>query len=302
MTPLADEQDQIPRYAQLERALFCVPPVQWRHMQRSSWERIINAFAAYLHHFQAPVAFISGVEVFLCDNEHSEFLRRPWIGFVRSTPKKSGQTWVPDLQRLCNGKEYLPALQHCVGLFALTSINAEYLREHLPSDVRAHIPVTFLRYPGAPLLADETGPHPFACPASSRGGGIAFQRVVLVGHYDRDYGQFSSMLLPDGVKRAVLDGASARANIEKLGLDPDTVLAGVIEIGRLEVDAYDDLLSGQSGELHVLTLRTDGPACTLVVECVQRRTPLLAPRMRCITDYVGLDYPLLFDVSGHLLM
>ena len=71
------------------------------------------------------------------------------------------------------------------------------------------------------------------------------------------------MLLPDGVKRAVLDGASARANIEKLGLDPDTVLAGVIEIGRLEADAYDDLLSGQSGELHVLTLRTDGPACTL---------------------------------------
>ena len=127
VTRLADEQDQIPRYAPLELALFCVPPVQWRHTQRSSWERIMNAFAAFLHHFQAPVA----VEVFLCDNENSEFLRRPWIGFVHSTPKKSGQTWVPDLQRLCTGKEYLPALQHCVGLFALTSINAEYLREHL---------------------------------------------------------------------------------------------------------------------------------------------------------------------------
>ena len=34
VTPITDEQGQIPRYAQLERAVFCVPPGQWRHMRQ----------------------------------------------------------------------------------------------------------------------------------------------------------------------------------------------------------------------------------------------------------------------------
>ena len=84
------------------------------------------------------------------------------------------------------------------------------------------------------------------------------------------------MLLPDGVKRDMLDSASARVNNEKLSLDPDRVLAGVFEIGRLEVDAHDDLLSGRSGELPVLTLRTGGPAC-ISVSTACRERPCLHP-------------------------
>jgi hypothetical protein len=47
----------------------------------------------------------------------------------------------------------------------------------------------------------------------------------------------------------------------------------------------------------LLSLKYDGAANTLILECIARNIPILVPKFRSCVEYIGEDYPLLYDTN-----
>src|SRR4029450_4291890 len=68
---------------------------------------------------------------------------------------------------------------------------------------------------------------------------------------------------------------------------------GVPEIMRsVPPNEYDELLSQNV----VLTEVFDSSANNVIIECIARNTPVIVNRHPAVVEYLGADYPLLFDV------
>ena len=250
--------------------------VDWSHHHLNAFCLSIENLKKELHDESAHLTFIPAVEQEFCENEIPS---KPWIGIIHNAQQSPDDFYVPDLNRLCSRK-YRPWFKHCKGLFTLTNVQEEYLNKNLKSD---HIiPIQTIYYPIAEPKNFEEKPLTFL-----QDWGNRKVDLVLVGSYQRDFNFFYRAKVPENIEKALLIGDEV---IEREASEncPEEIKL----IPRASSEEYEKLLENS---ILFLSLKTDGLANTLVLEAIARNLPLVAPRFKSICQYLGEDYPLLYD-------
>eukprot|EP01038_Epipyxis_sp_PR26KG_P013088 gene13088-17542_t len=255
---------------------FCDGP-GWDHHHNNAFESAIQFLRSKYHNEAGNVLFIPAVEQWYCDfveTDNNCLINHDWVGVVHSVPDKAEVSYVPDLHVLCSKHDILAK---CRGLFTLTSVQANYLRINLP----AGIPVTQLYYPMAKTLTVVKQRDPSALIASG-----SHLELVQIGGYMRDLSWFCSVNIPHNFCKVILAG-------EKSTILPDMPTDVSIR-DRLSSNDYEALLQTC---VVCLSLKKDGVANTIVIECIQRCVPILVPSFQSIKDYIGDSYPLMYDAG-----
>ena len=206
---------------------------------------------------------------------------QPWIGFIHVPPLVPA--WFQSEQsnqRVFTRKPWRTSLKHCRGLFTLS----EYHRRYLEQTLRPNFPISALRHPAE---FPEVGFDMDRYRNNPR------KRLVQVGWWLRRLYAISKVKAPlhtptllgstDWSKNLV---AYAERRIHRL---TDAISVDVIDF--LENEAYDDLLS----ENLVFIDLYDTSANNTVIESIARGTPIVVCRHPAVEEYLGSDYPLLFD-------
>jgi hypothetical protein len=261
-------------------------PPDWTHHHQNAYSTAIDSLRQKYHNEDGHVLFIPAVEQFLLefDEIDQKWKEMPWVGVVHSTPKMFTR-YTPDLTRLCGG--FPSSRKNCLGLFTLTSLQAAFLRENL----KPRIPVSKLFYPGVmppPLRSDLT--------TNSIERRMKRAELVQIGSFARDLDWFYNVLVPPAFKKVLLIGDDDDSHTKSAESHAVRVLR------RLDSDDYENLLAHG---IVVLPVLYDGAAHTILIECIIRNVPILAPNYSSVIDYIGKDYPLLYhpgdtDIS-HLL-
>ena len=258
----------------LHRSLRFLRSPDWNHHQGRAFNEAINALREQLHSPDAEVDFIPALEEFLCDYRHE--IVRPWVGIVHGVPEDE-QFYPPDMKRLCS-KRYRQVMNLCRGLFTLTDFQASYLQSHL--NTARHIPVCSLRLP---MLPPSLVHPPETARRWEQQGTVD---LVFIGSFARDFSFFFQVQIPPQVRKVLLIGDDSSAEWAK------KAPANVVIQSRLNSKDYEHMLS-QS--IVMLALKYNGAANTIIVECIARNVPILAPRIDSCIEYLGAEYPLLYD-------
>jgi len=245
----------------------------WNHHHRNSFQFTMKTLMDKFHSDEADVDFIPAVEEFLCDNKNA--ITRPWIGLIHGV-QRDDVFYPPDLERLCTSR-YDYAMKFCRGLFTLTKFQAKYLENNLPKH---------LRFPICPLQLPimQSNDHASEIDNSLDQGEVI--DLVFVGSFARDFELFYRLQVPATMRKVILAGdKSFMPEVKKASND-------VIVQDRLDDVSYDKMLSKS---IIFLALKYTGAANTIVVECIARCSPIVAPRMESCVEYLGEEYPLLYD-------
>ena len=167
-----------------------------------------------------------------------------------------------------------PWFERCVGLFTLTSTQLKFLEQNLRP--KYTFPIVQIHYP-AVVEPAELDPS-----LNSRD---YTHSIFFIGEFDRDFEHFFEAKFPPKFQKILLlqRGASIASNC---------VPSDVIVRDFVCAPGYEQILHNA---VIFLSLKHGGAANTVVIECITRNAALIAPNLESVTDYVGADYPLLYE-------
>ncbi|XP_064607078.1 uncharacterized protein LOC135471691 [Liolophura sinensis] len=206
--------------------------------------------------------------------EEAKVISEPWVGMVHQVPKNNYE-WFPDLKRMVVDTTFRQSLMQCKGLFCLSSVVSDFLREHLPD-----VPVTRLLYPYTPTNSRFNKVDFFSRKNTTR--------VLFVGEYMRNFQYFFDLDLPPGFQKILLQ--SPDVNMKTNGIVTNDSVTIRQYVGN---DEYDALLCNSVVFLNLF----DAAANTTVLECIIRNTPIVVNRLPGLEEYLGRDYPLFYDTA-----
>ena len=251
---------------------------EWSHLHNDAYAQATTLLKTHIHCNKSKIYFVTSVEVAMCD--FKQILRdNKWIGIIHSSLEHDEHYYVPDLKSLCSDERYDDYMRNCLGLFTLTTHQAEYLRENL----KFKIPITRLFYPFVMPTIDLTY-FPFI-PL------VAKTNLVFIGSYARDYRYFIEI---ETSLREVCLGPNL---IEKQRLETFNQTCChdnrkiLILAERLNDLDYERMLHES---IIFLSIKYEGAANTILLECIARNVPILVPSIQSCLDYVGHEYPLLY--------
>uniref|UniRef100_A0A914UQB0 Glycoside hydrolase family 5 domain-containing protein n=1 Tax=Plectus sambesii TaxID=2011161 RepID=A0A914UQB0_9BILA len=249
----------------------------WEHHHKNAFTSSIDALRNKLGNDNAEVLFIPAVEQFMCDSQATPV--QPWIGIIHGVIDSNEHFYVPDLRKLCTQQRYQPWLRQCRGLITLTTDQAQFLKANLQD--KYGMPIVSVKYPFTAIERSLTATKSTAAEIWKSTGSVD---VYFIGSFDRDFQHFFQAQLPDGARKALLLG-DWRAQLITI---PDDV----IRAERATDDEYERILSES---VVFLSLKQGGAANTTVLECIARNTPIIAPRVASVEEYLGKDYPLFYE-------
>ncbi len=228
--------------------------------------------------------FVFGSEVGEARNKFQN-LQEPWIGFVHCpvvVPSWFNYQYSP--AQFFQQENFEQALQHCVGLYSLSTPLAGWLRTHF------YGPVDVVLHP-TELVGRTFNPTTW-CSRRTR-------RVVQLGFWLRRLNAIWNLALPSNYSKCIV-GVNQPWQRDMLYLE--RVVLGeahddteVTWYGLLGNEAYDELLASAI----VYVDFYDTSANNAIVECIARGVPVICPPNRAIIDYLGADYPLYFRNQQH---
>lgn len=290
---IQDDDDVIQDdFKTLPRTLRFASNPGWDHHHRNAFAQAICSLKDKLHDDNAKVLFIPAVEQFICDTE-DKTIGQPWIGIIHNTVDNKEVFYVPDLQMLCSPR-YSHWFNNCKGLFTLTKVQEDYLKENLK--LASSIPIQTVNYPIANFKPRQEESSGVVLVERIRLNKPSSIGMVLIGSYQRDFDYFYKVKVPDCFTKTLLVGD------DKILEESKRAPGNIQLLERANEQEYEDLLHNS---VVFLALKQDGAANTLVVEALARNVPILVPRMRSVVQYIGQDYPLLYDPGSpdlqHLL-
>ncbi|ODN01496.1 GDP-perosamine synthase [Orchesella cincta] len=277
METYEDVEDFMRKTIPIKRNLRFHTSPGWDHHHRNLFCKSIDLLKESLHSDDAEVVFIPAIEETMCD-EPEIFYENQWIGIIHSVADHPELFYTPDLKRLCTRPRYLSALKNCRGLFTLTSYQAEYLKTNLPKDFT--FPIQRLLYPTEIFQNFGSSLVPSLI---SEGQSI---ELLHIGSFARDFNFFFTVKVPSNFTKVLVAGDSESTEIAK------TTPQSISVTGRLSAEEYEKKLHES---VIFLTLKYEGAANTLILECISRNVPILAPAISSCTEYLGQDYPLLYN-------
>ncbi|CAL8113046.1 unnamed protein product [Orchesella dallaii] len=290
VSPDRSESPALETYEDVENFMRKVIPIKrnlrfhtspgWDHHHRNLFCKSIDVLKQKLHSDESPIVFVPAVEETMCD-EPEIFYENQWIGIIHSVADHPELFYTPDLKRLCTRPRYLAALKNCRGLFTLTSFQAEYLKSHLPKNFT--FPIQRLLYPTETIQDFGSSLVPALI---LEGKSI---QLLHIGIFARDFNFFFNVDVPSNFTKVLVAGDTESAEVAKSAPQNVSVAA------RLSAEEYEKKLK-QS--VIFLTLKYEGAANTLILECIGRSVPILAPAISSCTEYLGEEYPLLYDPAA----
>jgi hypothetical protein len=207
----------------------------------------------------------------------------PWVGIFHNPPNVP--SWFHaalDPADLLNGLRLRQSLPQLRGAVALSEYLAAWLRQRLDA------PVIALKHPTAfdarqfDWDAFEANPE---------------KKLVQIGWYLRNYRAIYQVSVPPWLTKAhlvqnepvIIDARQATDEHAETRHRPD--VGAVQELSYLPADAYDRLLTDNLVFIEVIT----SSANNAVVEAIARDTPIVINRHPAVVEYLGPDYPLLYD-------
>ncbi|MEZ0153475.1 MAG: hypothetical protein AB9Q22_01035 [Candidatus Reddybacter sp.] len=233
--------------------------------------------------YDASVAFIWWIEKIFTQPDYHETVKRlaetDWFGVMHVpllTPNWA-QYSQNDLAKLYFSEEWRQALKRCRGVIALS----EHMKVQLKS-IYPELKVFSLKHPvgSSEVLfkVDEFYSKP---------------TVLLVGAWLRDFESF--IQLKSNFDKKVLLNKYAEGYLRDVySRYSVNILAKVRQldcVSFLEDQAYDELFSSSLIFIGLHETSANNAVC----ECISYGVPFVAPRHPAIIEYVGEDYPLLYD-------
>ena len=198
--------------------------------------------------------------------------REPWIGFLHN-PHNMPQGHFDGLNPrvFMRSPIWIESMKTCRGLFALSKYYADWLRRELPVAI------------GTLLHPTETPLEKFDW---ERFASNPRPRVVHVGRWLRRFESILELQASGFTKTIVSSPGASFGDLWK------SKAAGDVELmDYLSPPDYDRVLAENIAFSDLL----DASANNLVVECIVRGTPLVVNRHPAVVEYMGADYPLLYD-------
>ena len=274
-------EDQFERTICLRRKIkFETEPTMWDH-HRGGWTNAFDTLRQNLYAHDG-ILCISAVEEWICDDK---IIDEPWIGFVHQVPRNNYQ-WYPDLERLVRNELFLESLSKCHGLFTLSTMVKTFLLENL-KEIHPNLSMVKTLYPLTPFPEEMKFDWKKFDSAEQK-------KVVFIGEFLRNYQTFFDLKVPRDFQKYLLKAPDVNfdslLDCDKKQLTLQTNDSVIIK-DRVSNEEYDDLLSSSIIFLNLY----DAPANTTVIECLGRNTPLIVNRLPGIEEYIGREYPLLYD-------
>jgi hypothetical protein len=206
-------------------------------------------------------------------------IQTPWIGCLHVPPTTPG--WAGNQFSLIHYTEsWQESLKFCRALITLSSYMADQVRLFYPD-----IPLFSIKHPMLPLG------HQFRLDLFCNN-----PRLVLAGAWLRNTRSFYS-LKTDFTKIHILkDYSKSQMNKEWTACGHPVVSGDVQQVNFLSSEDYDRLLTTSLIYLDLYDVSASNAIC----ECIVSSTPFVCRRHPAIIEYVGNDYPLLFDHESDL--
>lgn len=260
-------------FQSVRKVRFAEPPSDWNHHRAGGFCAITNYAREQLHDERSKILFIPAVEQYFF--EHDLSIDVPWMGIMHQVPD-CDTVWVPDVNRLLHSPSFISSLTRCRGIYTLSTYLSNYIRERLPF---SEIPVCRLFYPiSAPIEALPINEDQFRT------------KVVMIGGYMRNIDDFFMLEVPPNMEKVLL--LTEIEGVEEQRLAQQAKTKNVKVLSRLSDIDYETLLRSS---IPFLSLKSDGVASTLLIECIFSHTPILLRRFASLEEYLGRQYPLFFD-------
>jgi glycosyltransferase involved in cell wall biosynthesis len=266
------------------------PPeqVNSRGIHRSGWRDAFEALAR----LDLPLLlddFVEQTFSYPAENDRPTIHAAPWVGIFHcppSMPNFAVRRQHP--QYFLSSPGFVASRQHLRGAVALSQYLGDWLADRL------QVPVLVVKHPTASARLWS--------PESLRAGRDL--TLLQIGFYLRNTLAIDQIPPQPGIRRARLAPHTTRAwwvkdwhqavvrHWQRFGTRRTWPGVGLVPCATN--DEYDALLASSI----VLTEVFDASANNVVVECLARGTPLVVNRHPAVVEYVGADYPLLFDRIG----
>jgi len=231
--------------------------------------------------------------------EHKIPYQEPWIGFIHNPP--GIPEWYKDfnkLQHIFDDSIFIESLKYCKGLYTLSNYLNKWVEDNIPS--------------GYNILIDELyHPHvgtDYTMFCYEEWLNNKTPMILDIGTWLRKQTTLYNLNISNKIRKVKLwpkgheNGTTNRKTMEKffdkevsfLG-DYSFTKQGVSNIENVSNIMYDYLLSRNI----VFFDCWDTSANNTLVECIERTTPVLCPRLPAIIEYVGDTYPMLYENSIH---
>lgn len=221
--------------------------------------------------------------------------KKPWIGFIHNPA--GVPTWYKDfnkLQFIFDNQQFQESLIYCRGLYTLSKDLNTWVTSNLSS--RFDITIESILHPH--VSKDYTC---FTIESFKKNNN---KMIIDIGTWLRKQTTLYKLQAPDEFNKVKLwpkgheAGSTNRKTMERfleyevnyLQFD-NFIKQGVSNIDSVSDLMYDHLLSQNI----VLLDCWDTSANNTVVECIERSTPILCPRLPALVEYLGDGYPMFFD-------
>jgi len=222
-----------------------------------------------LHHFSDLCGLLYNFSLF-------EKTKKPWVGFFHLCPA--------ELDILKTKPSFIEDMRFCKGIFTLSEYLKKYLKKMF-KDMKIRVPIEVLYHPteDCPIKFDM-GKYLANKDKKIIHIGHQYRRLCSIYELKTNHSKIwlnsnnLSMVLED------LEKDMVKNNIKKL--DKDSV-----KIMNLSNKDYDLYLSENICFIDVY----DSSVNNAVIECIMRNTPIFANKHPAIIEYLGEDYPLLYN-------
>lgn len=260
-------------------------------VHRSGWNYVLRGLLTLQRVGRrngANMKFDSCVENTFMWNGKSESNKydSPWIGVIHHTFSEHCGPY--NCCTLFTTQNFVESLDHCKGLIVLSEYLARQVRASLTEIGKGSIKVVAVKHPTE--FVDKCSSTWAKAPTLD----VTKVPLVHIGDFLRNKRAFfglktswKKMLVNTGRSPTDNGGMSADCGVVEIQGFP----ADVEIVGPLPDSEYDNLLSNCVVFLNLV----DASACNTLIECMVRATPVLVNRHPAVIEYIGEDYPGLYD-------
>lgn len=264
---------------------------------RSGWGTVMKSLDS-IHNQKSSIKFIGFADLVFGRSMYSSYVvdnipDGEWVGVLHNPPNlPEWYNYDIGLKGVTTAENFYNIKDNCKGLFT----TSKYMKEWLVPRISHHnIPVDVLHHP---YTGDSSQNFNIDKYINNR-----YKKVLDIGTWCRRVSTIYTCDLPEQFQRVKIWPytynilSMNRNRIRQMLLKELQItnyqkpLHRVTNMDYVNNEEYDELLS----ENIVLFDFWDTSANNIVLECIERGTPLLTRRHPATEEYLGINYPLLFD-------
>jgi len=216
---------------------------------------------------------------------------KPWVGIFHLTPVHTKTYYnICNIDLLLQNNIFIQNLSYCNGIFTLSEYMQHYVKKMLDSIGFSHIKVEKLYHPVE-----------FTVEMFNSNRINTIDTIISLGSQLR----YASTIykLKTNLNRIWLSGRNTensyrllKEECDEFGISITPEEINRVSIQRLPDEEYDMLL----GNSFIIIDLYDASANNALIECIARNIPCFIRRLPAIEEYIGSEYPLLFNNINEL--